>query len=122
MFQKWANANKGLNLRVDGTKDDATTAAYKKFGAEYEKTLGGGIKDTRPATKPSSPSNKGIGGVLDTIASTIKPDETNPPVSATKTPEQEKSDKKKKMIKIALIAGGVIALTTIIILIARKKK
>lgn len=146
MFQKWYNLNKldrnvvlreGLKmaggLRTDGVKDDKTTAAYKKFGEEYEKTLGGGIKDTRPTTplpKPTSPSNMGIykdepkKSTLDTITGLFTKDETNPPVSATKTKtaEEEKAEKKKKMIKIALIAGGAIALTTIVILIARRKK
>ena len=49
-------------------------------------------------------------------------DETNPPVSTTKTPEDAKAAKKKKMIRIALIGGGLIALGAIIIAISKRKK
>jgi len=118
LFQKWANTNKGLNLRTDGVKDDASSKAYSKYGKEFETSI---IKKTVDVVADSVKTDS-KNAILDTIASVIKTDETNPPVSATKTPEQEKADKKKKMIKIALIAGGAIALTTIIILIARKKK
>lgn len=135
-FQKFANKkgfkdSNGKPLVEDGKWGRNTNQAAALYGKEFDllvasdaitipREVNGNTGNTGMNTvpKPTPPSK----GILDTIASVIKPDETNPPVSSTKTPEQEKADKKKKMIKIALIAGGAIALTTIIILIARKKK
>jgi hypothetical protein len=145
MFQKWYNVNK-LNrnvvlregvamaggLKTDGVKDEKTTNAYKKFGAEFEKEFEAGntVPKTQnpapeiknPFPEKDKPKNKGIGGMLDTMTGLFTKDEANPAVSSTKTPEQVKADKKKKMIKVALIAGGAIALTVIIIAIVKRKK
>jgi hypothetical protein len=118
-------------LRIDGVKDEKTTNAYKKFGAEFEKEFEAGNKVPErpiipkiknPFPEKDKPKNKGIGGMLDAMTGLFTKDETNPAVSSTKTPEQVKAEKKKKMIKVALIAGGAIALTVIIIAIVKRKK
>jgi hypothetical protein len=145
MFQNWYNVNKldrnvvlekGVfgagGLRTDGAKDEKTTNAYKKFGEEFEKMLEDRMKAAPKSNPPpriknpfpekDKPKNKGIGGMLDTMTGLLTKDETNPPVSTTKTPEDEKAAKKKKMIRIALIGGGLIALGAIIIAISKRKK
>jgi len=145
-FQKFANKkgfkdSSGKPLVENGKWDRNTNQAAALYGKEFDmlvasdairipvKTENTGVASiakgepnpngTTAETKKDEPKKNGI---MDTVTALFKKDETNPPVSATKTPEQEKAEKKKKMIKIALIAGGAIALTTIIILIARKKK
>jgi hypothetical protein len=140
MFQRWYNVNKldrnvvlekGVigagGLRNEGAKDEKTTAAYKKFGEEFEKTLENrSIAATKsnppPRIKNPFPKLNVKKPILDTITGIFNKDDTNPSVSFTKTPEQQKADKKKKMMKIALLAGGAIALTVIIIAIAKRKK
>lgn len=119
LFQKWANTNKGLKLRTDGVKDAATTDAYKKFGKDYE-SLQAVTSVVADAAKAATDETKK--GALDTVADLFKKDDTNPPVSSTKAPEDAKAAKKKKMIKIALIGGGLIALGAIIIAISKRKK
>lgn len=139
-FQKFANKkgfkdSNGKPLVEDGKWGRNTNQAAALYGKEFDllvasdaitipRETNGNTDNTGMNTVPktSSPSNKGIGGALDTITGLLTKGETNPAVSSTKTPEQVKADKKKKMIKVALIAGGAIALTVIIIAIVKRKK
>lgn len=130
-FQKFANKkgfkdSAGKPLVEDGIWGRKTNQAAAVYGKEFDTLVASDAisipKTQNPLPTKDEPKNKGIGGMLDTMTGLISKDETNPPVSATKPPEDAKAAKKKKMIKIALIGGGLIALGAIIIAISKRKK
>ena len=146
-FQKFANKkgfkdSEGKPLVEDGIWGRNTNQAAAVYGKEFDTLVASDAisipKTQNPLPKKDESVNygpeTGIGsalpkkdepkkkGMMDTVADLFKKDETNPPVSTTKPPEDAKAAKKKKMIRIALIGGGLIALGAIIIAISKRKK
>jgi len=62
LFQSWANSNHSANLKVDGMFGPLSSAAYDKWGAEWEKTQ---PRQSGPAAQsPSAKSTKKINNQL----------------------------------------------------------
>jgi len=119
-FQKFANKkgfkdSAGKPLVEDGIWGRNTNQAAAVYGKEFDTLV---ASDAISIPKKNEPKKS----ILDTMTGFLTKDETNPPVSTTKTPEDAKAAKKKKMIRIALIGGGLIALGAIIIAISKRKK
>lgn len=138
-FQKFANKkgfkdSAGKPLVEDGIWGRKTNQAAAVYGKEFDALVASdAISIPKKNESVNYGAETGIGSalpkkdepkksILDTVTGLISKDETNPPVSATKNPEDAKAAKKKKMIKIALIGGGLIALGAIIIAISKRKK
>lgn len=115
-FQVWASMNHGTQLAADGKFGPLTSAAYDKWGAEWE------ITQPKIAPTPKPPVKTVPVKKDETVVVPVKKDEV---VVATKKDEPVKAKGWKGLktpVKVGIIAGGSILVIGLIWILIPKKK